>query len=70
MDDDLIDTMDDIDACLSQALGDLGLAHTLALDAKELTLAQQIHESMRTIEAVLGFVPAPTPTHNAPAVLQ
>lgn len=64
------DLLFDADGCLARALGDLGLAHTLALEAEDFMLADGIHESMSAVEAALGFTPAPGPTHQATEAMQ
>jgi len=64
------DLLLDVDGCLVRVLSDLSIAHTIALDAEDFMLADGIHHAMTMLEAALGFVPAPQPTHRATEAMQ
>ena len=69
-DDERNNLLDNADSYLAQALSDLSLAHTMALEAEAEELSAGIHHAMTMLEGMLGFVPAPQSTHATTAVPQ
>ena len=64
------DALDQADYHIAAAFNELISAHMCALEGEEWGLAAEIHKAMTMLEGMLGFVPAPQPTHRVTEALQ
>ena len=69
-DEEIEEALDQADYHISLALNELISAHINALEAEEWELSAGIHHTMTMLERMLGFVPAPRPTHRVTEALQ